>query len=204
MGNAGRGLTRTGSRNRSWLVAAGCLLVLVILTPGQSAIASADAGERREPAAGKHYDGYVVEETTLRNRYQQDLRVKLAFPAIRGQRALGRFPVILMYTTYCREPDSSFDVPGAPGLLLSGYVIAAVYQPGMCGSEGHTEVYPPAVAKSGYDAVEWLAHRPWATGKVGMIGFSSPASPPGSPPRPVRRTSPPSSPTPRAPTSTRT
>ncbi len=180
----------TGEKRRSPRLAGGklarsaavssCLLALILHSVFSAAVAVGMSGQGSMAAAdsrstdGGRYEGYVIRETTLRNRYEQDLRVRLAFPASDGLRAAGRFPVILMYTTYCREPDSEFDIPGAPDLLRSGYAIAAVYQPGMCGSEGHTEVYPLSVAESGYDAVEWLARQPWSTGKVGMIGYSSP------------------------------
>ena len=52
-----------------------------------------------------------------------------------------------------------------------GYAVAVQDVRGRFGSPGEWEpfVHEP---DDGYDAVEWLAARPWSTGKVGMIGGS--------------------------------
>jgi putative CocE/NonD family hydrolase len=76
-------------------------------------------------------------------------------------------PIILIRTPYKKdlnEPQASF-------YARRGYVVAVQNCRGRFGSPGEWEpfVHEP---KDGYDAVEWLATRPWSTGKVGMIGGS--------------------------------
>ncbi len=119
--------------------------------------------------AAEEYDSSIFEETVIRTRYGEDLRTQLWFPAIGGAPALGRFPVIVVYTPYCDGEDLD-------GLFVRhGYVGALVYMPGLCGSEGHEEIFSEHVNLSGYDAIEWLGTQPWSTGKVGMFGASAEA-----------------------------
>jgi uncharacterized protein len=79
----------------------------------------------------------------------------------------GKYPVILIRTPYKKE------VQELDGKYYArrGYVVAIQDVRGRFASPGEWEpfVHEP---EDGYDAIEWLAARPWSTGKVGMIGGS--------------------------------
>jgi putative CocE/NonD family hydrolase len=79
----------------------------------------------------------------------------------------GKHPVVLIRTPYKKE------VQELDGMYYArrGYAVAVQDVRGRFASPGEWEpfVHEP---DDGYDAVEWLAGRPWSTGKVGMIGGS--------------------------------
>lgn len=79
----------------------------------------------------------------------------------------GKAPVILVRTPYRKEMDEL----QARFFARRGYVFAVQDVRGRFASEGKWE---PMVheGRDGYDAIEWLARQPWASGKVGMIGGS--------------------------------
>ncbi|MCB1236478.1 MAG: CocE/NonD family hydrolase, partial [Verrucomicrobiae bacterium] len=63
----------------------------------------------------------------------------------------------------------------AARLARGGYVVAMVNYRGTHLSEGHWVGYRAMQwgdLRDGYDACEWLAARPWCTGKVGTFGSS--------------------------------
>lgn len=76
-------------------------------------------------------------------------------------------PVILIRTPYKKDMTE----PQAAYYARRGYVVAVQNCRGRFGSPGEWEPFVNE-PKDGYDAVEWLAARPWSTGKVGMIGGS--------------------------------
>lgn len=127
------------------------------------------------PGTAQTYDSVVVEEAGIPTRYGEELRARLAFPGIAGQRAPGSFPVVLTYSPYC---DDGFNF-----LARAGFVSAWVNMPGTCGSDGRTPIFSERVGLAGYDAVEWLAGygldgspspaAQWSIGKVGMYGGSA-------------------------------
>lgn len=79
----------------------------------------------------------------------------------------GKYPVILVRTPYKKEMN---ELQGRY-YARRGYAYAVQDCRGRFGSEGTWEpfVHEP---RDGYDTIEWLAGRPWSTGKVGMIGGS--------------------------------
>jgi hypothetical protein len=81
--------------------------------------------------------------------------------------AEGRFPIVLVRTPYKKE---MLEVQGR-FFARRGYVYAAQDCRGRFSSPG---VWDPFFneAEDGYDAIEWLAVQPWASGRVGMIGAS--------------------------------
>lgn len=116
------------------------------------------------------YDSVVREDTRIPNRYGALMQATLDFPASGGARAPGAFPVIMSYVPYC----SYGSVVGQnKEFAKAGYVVAVVWWPGTCDSEGQFGLYTDTVNLSGYDAIEWLAAQPWSTGKVGMWGSSA-------------------------------
>ena len=92
--------------------------------------------------------------------------VKLATDVYRPE-GDGKYPVILIRTPYKKE------VQELEGMYYArrGYAVAVQDVRGRFASPGQWEpfVHEP---DDGYDAVEWLAARPWSTGKVGMVGGS--------------------------------
>ncbi|MGB2627583.1 MAG: CocE/NonD family hydrolase [Candidatus Acidiferrum sp.] len=84
-------------------------------------------------------------------------------------RADGKFPVILMRTPY--DKSVSWAVAPAYQIASHGYVVIVQDVRGRYTSEG--EWYPfRHESEDGYDAVEWAAALPFASGKVGMTGGS--------------------------------
>ncbi|RPI76642.1 MAG: CocE/NonD family hydrolase [Desulfobacteraceae bacterium] len=79
----------------------------------------------------------------------------------------GRLPVILIRTPYSKEMVEL----KARFYARRGYIVAVQDCRGRFASPGVWEPYVNE-AHDGYDAVEWLAIQPWASGKVGMIGGS--------------------------------
>ena len=81
--------------------------------------------------------------------------------------APGKSPVVLIRTPYRKEME---ELQGR-FYARRGYVVAIQDVRGRFASEGQWEpfIHEP---RDGYDTIEWLARRPWSTGKVGMIGAS--------------------------------
>jgi len=101
------------------------------------------------------------------------LSTDLYFPAVKAlagtaaARVPDKLPVILVRTPYKKEMAEILGNYYAH----RGYMLAVQDCRGRFGSEG---AWVPFVNEplDGYDAVEWLAARDWASGKVGMIGGS--------------------------------
>lgn len=83
------------------------------------------------------------------------------------------FPLILLRTPYDRRSADMEQT--ARHLAGAGYAVAVQDVRGRFGSQG---CWTPWVneGNDGFDAVEYLAARPWCTGKVGMLGGSYLAS----------------------------
>jgi len=79
----------------------------------------------------------------------------------------GKYPVILVRTPYKKEMNEL----DARFYAARGYAVAVQDVRGRFGSPGTWEPFVNE-AKDGHDTIEWLAGRPWSTGKVGMIGGS--------------------------------
>ena len=92
----------------------------------------------------------------------------------------GPFPVILMYTPYCR---SNVD-PGTGEIndlgqsergrffLPHGYAMVAADMRGTGASTGWLQDFMPKLADDGKELVDWIAKQPWCDGNVGMMGDS--------------------------------
>jgi len=78
-----------------------------------------------------------------------------------------KFPVVLVRTPYKKEME---EINGRY-YARRGYAAAIQDCRGRFASEGQWEPFVDE-PKDGYDTVEWLATRDWASGKVGMIGGS--------------------------------
>ena len=92
---------------------------------------------------------------------------------LNGDLAPGRFPVVLIRTSY----DKSAEWIVGDGLYFAprGYVVAIQDLRGRYNSEGtgqYFHVANPTAGMDGYDTVEWLAGQPWCSGRVGTSGSS--------------------------------
>ncbi len=109
--------------------------------------------------------GYEVRKETAMIPMRDGVRLAtdLYFPVAEGL----KFPVILIRTPYKKDMD---EINGKY-YARRGYVAAIQDCRGRFASEGRWEpfVHEP---NDGYDTIEWLASRDWASGKVGMIGGS--------------------------------
>ena len=138
-------------------------------------MAAMQSSNQREGSAAI-YDVVYERNVMMPARDGVHLATDLYFPALAGQRAPGRFPVIMERTPYdktrlpCRNAGHFF--------ARRGYVAACQDVRGRYASEGVW--YPFAGAgtgtqgegEDGYDAVEWLAAQEWCDGQVGTIGGS--------------------------------
>jgi predicted acyl esterase len=65
-----------------------------------------------------------------------------------------------------------FETPDPEMWVPEGYVVVKVDSRGSGKSPGRLDVNSPAEFRDFHDAIEWAAVRPWASGKVGLLGIS--------------------------------
>ena len=97
------------------------------------------------------------------------LATDIYFPAVNGDRADGKFPVILVRTPYNKLESGA--VTDGKYYARRGYVCAIQDVRGLFKSAG--EWYALAKeAPDGYDAVEWITRQTWSNDKIGTMGSS--------------------------------
>ncbi len=117
----------------------------------------------------QQYDVICQSDTMITMRDGVHLATDIYFPALHGQRAQGKFPVILERTPY--DKAAAGNVVNGNYFARRGYICAIQDVRGRYGSDG--EWYPFAKeAPDGYDTVEWLATQEWSDGQVGTMGGS--------------------------------
>ena len=92
-----------------------------------------------------------------------------------GEPAAGPFPVILTRTSYDKSNAVMQVEPVGHFFAAHGYAVAIQDLRGRGNSEdvgNYHHIANPAEGDDGYDTVEWLAHQPWSSGRVGMVGTS--------------------------------
>ena len=90
--------------------------------------------------------------------------VELAVNIVRPK-APGRFPVVVNYVPYGKDPD--------PYFAQRGYVAVFAEGRGTGTSAGVMADYFDAQSfRDGYDLVEWVGRQPWSNGNVGLWGIS--------------------------------
>ena len=67
---------------------------------------------------------------------------------------------------------TGFESPDPLYWCSHGYAVAYVDPRGLWYSEGNYPHNGPQEGEDVYDAIEWLAARPWCSGAVGMLGVS--------------------------------
>lgn len=150
-----------------WADEAGCIVMTEV--PQQYAAMVREGYDAlRKPTVADPRLSQPEYEVTLESDVMVPMRdgVGLATDIYRPS-AEGRFPVILMRTPYKKN---LFESKGR-FFARRGYIVAAQDCRGRFASQGRWEPFVHE-AEDGYDAIEWLAARPWSTGKVGMIGAS--------------------------------
>ena len=135
-----------------------------------------------QPASALATDpDFVRESLYVPVRDGTRLAVNVYRPATNGQPTAGRYPVVFAFTPYRARffKDGTItdmiDSPlfGFRDLLKRGYVVATADIRGKGASFGARRGFlDQTEARDGYDLVEWLARKPWATGKVGLTGCS--------------------------------
>ena len=110
------------------------------------------------------------------------LAVNIYRPAGNGGVESAPLPVIFVFTPYRARfvgQDGKVnevalnDRMALRSLIAAGYVVAVADIRGKGASFGSRHGFQDRTeARDGYDLVEWLAHQPFSTGKVGMIGCS--------------------------------
>ena len=100
-----------------------------------------------------------------------------------------RLPAVLVWSAYGKHlrwwnlpgadvnlntlsPHTVFECPDPVPLCKAGYAYVAVDPRGVCMSEGDITVFTPQEGEDLYDTIEWIASRPWCTGKIAMAGAS--------------------------------
>ena len=117
----------------------------------------------------QQYDAICQSNVMIPMRDGVRLATDIYLPALNGQPASGKFPIILERTPY--DKAGSGNVTNGTYYARRGYVCAIQDVRGRFVSEG--EWYPFAKeAPDGYDTVEWLAAQEWSDGQIGTMGAS--------------------------------
>jgi putative CocE/NonD family hydrolase len=134
------------------------------------------------PLAAQPYPDVVSESRYVAVRDGTRLAVSIYRPAMGPNAIEAHLPVVFVFTPYrgrYRAADGKIaetalgDNLGLRSLLRAGYVVAVADVRGKGASFGHRRGFQDRTeAQDGYDLVEWLAHQPFADGKVGMVGCS--------------------------------
>ena len=94
-------------------------------------------------------------------------------PARDGEALAGPFPTILCRTPYNKSDLRYIEI--GEYFATRGYAVVLQDLRGRYKSEGLGQYFHtvnPHEGIDGYDAIEWIAARPWSNGKVGMVGSS--------------------------------
>jgi predicted acyl esterase len=109
--------------------------------------------------------GYV----TVRDGVELSVMVRFPDPRVFGD---GPYPTVVEYSGYApSNPDGP--EPGTRLANVLGFATVGVNMRGTGCSDGVFDVFTPAQAADGYDAIETIARQPWVKGgQVGMVGLS--------------------------------
>lgn len=96
--------------------------------------------------------------------------VNLAADLYLPREAGGRFPVIVIRTPYNKDNLAN---PGGPADFFArrGYAVVTQDVRGKFQSDGEYTVQSHD-RDDGYDTIDWAAHQPWSTGRIGTYGCS--------------------------------
>jgi predicted acyl esterase len=123
------------------------------------------------PSAPTH--GVHLQKTWIPMKDGVRLAVTLYMP--KGAKARERFPAILEYLPYRKDDDEAVRDFGTYSYFARrGYVGARVDIRGFGASEGAPpdREYSAQEQQDAEEVIAWLAHQPWSSGAVGMLGIS--------------------------------
>lgn len=103
------------------------------------------------------------------------LSAKITLPTTAdGQVAPGKFPVILVQTSYNNEFGAFVAAIGGadPYMVQRGYATVVVDVRGTGSSEGQWEAFGEREQADFSQVVDWVVEQPWSDGKVGLYGVS--------------------------------
>jgi len=145
-------------------------------------LATAAIAISESAAAEPLYSEFVRESLYVAVRDKTKLAMNIYRSAVNGEAVDTPYPVVFTFTPYrarFRTPEGTIretglsERLGLKGLTDHGYVVAVADIRGKGASFGARRGFQDRTeALDGYDLVQWLAARPWSTGKVGMIGCS--------------------------------
>jgi uncharacterized protein len=94
-------------------------------------------------------------------------------PAVDGDPAPGKFPVILERTPYGKAGRYGTTAEWTLGFVERGYMVVAQDVRGRFDSEGSWRPLRDDV-NDGYDTAKWIGEQPWSNGEIGTVGTSYP------------------------------
>jgi len=133
-------------------------------------------------ASRNGYDVAVERDVMVTVRDGIRLATDIHRPALRGQPAEGRFPVLLERTPYGKAQVSRSEIDAgaaapvpraevAAYFVRHGYVVVFQDCRGRYGSDGKFVKYL-SDGLDGADAVAWIMAQPWCNGRIGTMGLS--------------------------------
>jgi putative CocE/NonD family hydrolase len=130
--------------------------------------------DRTIDASPPAYDATVTWDVRIPVRDGLELSANLWLPVPRPDAPGERFPVILEMIPYGKDSwRRNDDTSRGEWLAARGFALCRLDVRGTGSSPGVAlDEYTEAETADGYDAVEWLAGRPWCSGAVGMWGIS--------------------------------
>ena len=124
------------------------------------------------PYAGSSIQYDVMAECNVLVPMRDGVRLAMDVycPALGGQGASGRFPVLLERTPY--DKQRPFLVQTAKYFARRGYVTIMQDVRGRFASEGTWYFLAEVEAPDGYDTLAWITRQTWSNGQVGTMGLS--------------------------------
>jgi putative CocE/NonD family hydrolase len=132
--------------------------------------------DTRTTASQPDYGIVISKDVMIPMRDGVRLASDIYHPARDGAPVSGRFPTILLRTSYDKAAQRYVDTI-ANFFTPRGYVTVQQDLRGRYNSEGKGQYFHTAnvhEGMDGYDTIEWIAAQPWSNGRVGMVGSSHP------------------------------
>ncbi|HJQ42753.1 MAG TPA: CocE/NonD family hydrolase [Jatrophihabitantaceae bacterium] len=135
--------------------------------------ASAAPGSTWQPEP-EQYGHHITYDVPVRMSDGTILRADVDAPTDldSGADAPGPFPVLLTMTPYGKDAAAAAGLATSAYLVRRGYIDVAVDVRGTGSSGGTFTLFDPKQASDGVELVNWAAHLPHSTGRVGMHGAS--------------------------------
>ena len=127
------------------------------------------------PGSVAEYGISVTQDVMVPMRDGIRLAADIYRPTLDGETASGQFPTILGRTSYDKSNPVMWIDAVANFFTPRGYVVVLQDLRGRGRSDGAGQYFHtvnPNEGRDGYDTVEWIAARPWSSGKVGTVGSS--------------------------------